>query len=190
MSTLKLSDPWVILQNQVKCTIGKSPYVTVCDLVQITNGNFMLPIKAANDCIAKALSTVLPKEYNFGVVKVCPSISGPTVAKIIPCCNKCHTEKEIANAFCLALYGNPLFKGVILEPDNISCNKIIIIIAKDIIQFPADNIDDYCNNYLEVASDVFSMVLQNSFNLLNTINATFTTEDCCCLKNKCFYCCN
>ncbi|MPQ44890.1 hypothetical protein [Clostridium tarantellae] len=191
MNNLKLSPPWQTLRNKIFNTIGQSPCIYISELIPY-NANYMIKITVKFNDIAKALRTILPKYYIFGNIKV--------FILIFNCTNKIvefnatseYSLKDVSNLFSISLKNNPLFKGTIISETPPLFTKqysgeVIVIIDKTIIQFYNDDLSDFCQNFNEVASKVFSSILIKNFpstKKTTLIKVNFTTYDYNCLKNK------
>lgn len=186
-----LSAPWYTFANQIKYTYGLSPFITVNNLAPVGD-NYDLIINVCYDDVALALRQILPSFVSFGGVIVYINIFN-SENQIVPIENAVYTPETLAKLLCTALIGNPLFEGTILTngilPPIVSgtVGDVVVVIAKDIVQFYNDDISDLCSNYNAVAADVFEQITTLSY--LENLKISFSTCDPNCEMQKNIYCC-
>lgn len=187
MAQTRLSPPWFTIRNQLFYTIGQSPFVKVSELIEDGEGLYKLNIYVKSEYIARCIRAIVPVIYELGNVTLTTVVIVECSEEIIEPINREYENvEEVASLFCCALRDNPLFAGVVINQNTASEGNIIVVIRKSVIQFFNDDISDYCNNYNEVAADVFAQVLVREFAL--NVNVSFTTCSPNCIPLEDFYC--
>lgn len=164
MSTiLKLAPPWYFLRNEIASTLGQDPNIEVSHLIPITNDQYELQINVLNYYNqAIALRKIIKPEYNISnkIVKV--KIFSKYSLEIPYIFNQdCYTPEEIGTILDDAFLNNPLYKGYVLTSNEVSINQkkflgnIVMIVAKEVIQFFNDDIRDLYQNFNGIATEVF-----------------------------------
>lgn len=193
MPEVTLSPPWETLRNELAYTIGESPCIKVGKLIPEEDGNYRIDIEVKKECMLESVRAIVPEVYTFGNVEVKVVVIDYNTGEVVEKESKVYeTPKEVADLFCCALAGNCLFKGVVLTEGKIPedqipfIGQVVVVINKCIVQFFNDDISDLCNNFNEVAADVFSDVLVKEFPI--DIKVSFTTCDSNCITCGDFYC--
>lgn len=156
--SMALSPPWVVLQNQMKATIGADPLVRVDDLDEVSQSpeKFNLDVHVKCDCEkAQALADFIGKEHDFGGVLVDVRVFDERdhlkTAKPIP------THPDEAEELVKdALRTNRYF--VKIDPKAF-LSDFFIEFCKGVVQYQADNIADFYRNINQVAADAFAQIL-------------------------------
>jgi hypothetical protein len=157
-SAFALSPPWVLLQNELKATIGADPHVEVDDLVQVGTSpekfNLDVHVKGRGEK-AQALADFISKEYDFGGVLVDVRVFDRhgDIESPQPIPTNVDDAKDLVRD---TLKGNPFF--VKLDPPRF-LDQFFVEFCKGIVQYPADNISDFYQNNNEVAAEAFDEVL-------------------------------
>ncbi|MGL5675684.1 MAG: hypothetical protein ACRDDX_04700 [Cellulosilyticaceae bacterium] len=193
-----LSPPWYTLRNQLAYTIGKTPGVTVGELVAGASGNYTLRIDVAT-CInqVEAIGLVVPEIYTFGNIKVIAEVYYN--GTLVPMPNQAITTVEqVIQILKNALWCNPLVKGLLNvagtlpPPQQASVGSVVVVVEPYVIQFFNDDISNVCSNYEEVAAKVFAQVLHLQYGI-EPIGISFATYNAECMKNANWIsvcCCN
>lgn len=184
MSTiLKLAPPWYFLRNEIASTLGQDPNIEVSQLIPISNNQYELQINVLNYCNqAVALRKIIKPEYTINnkiiLIKIFSkcSLEIPYVSK-----QDCYTPEELGSILDDAFLNNPLYKGYVLTPNEASINKkkflgdVVMIVAKEVIQFFNDDIRDLYQNFNGIATEVFKdfMIQEYPCNL----RLSFSTYD-------------
>ncbi|SHI81430.1 hypothetical protein SAMN02745163_00778 [Clostridium cavendishii DSM 21758] len=186
MAEVKLSPPWYTFANEIKYTYGLSPYIKVSNLAQVDD-EYLLNIFVSSDKIAHALRAILPLIKTFGNIKVIILIYDEK-NNIVQPEDISYTPEILATTFCTALYKNPLFKGAVLISDDATppIGNVVLVIAKEIVQFYNDDISDLCRNFNEVAAKVFTDVTTLAYT--PNLTVSFSTYDCDCRLQKDIFC--
>lgn len=184
MSTiLKLAPPWYFLRNEIASTLGQDPNIQVSQLIPLTNDQYELQINVLNYCNqAIALRKIIKPEY---------TISNKTIlVKIFSKCSleipytpkqSCYTPEELGTILDDAFLNNPLYKGYVLTPNEASINKkeflgdVVMIVAKELIQFFNDDFRDLYQNFNGVATEVFKDFIIQEYD--SNIKLSFSTYD-------------
>ncbi|MGL4798922.1 MAG: hypothetical protein ACRCWY_05925 [Cellulosilyticaceae bacterium] len=193
-----LSPPWYTLRNQLASTIGKTPCVTVGELVQGEDGNYNLRIDM--DTLmkqAEAVRLVVPQTYHFGSITVTTEVYN--ACSLVPMPNlEISTVEQVVEILKAAFWCNPLVKGLlnvagVLPPmQQDAVGSVVVVIEPVVIQFFNDDISNVCSNYEEVAAKVFAEVLNLAYGT-EPIRISFATYDTTCMKDANWIsvcCCN
>ncbi len=90
---------------------------------------------------------------------------------------------------CEAFRNNKLFKGVVLVPkkeESLFAGKVVILFAKEVLQFYNDDVTDIFGNFNELAAHVFADIIKfmykdkqdkDIFVLCNTYDKNAIDED-------------
>ena len=153
----KLSPPWFTFYNFVKHSIGNDTCVKVLDMKEVSDFEYIIPIKVWDLDKAIALATIMELHKNFGNINVCIKIyfGGQVVKpKKAP-----ENVEEMLEIFEDALDTNCYFQFV--ESVKIFAASIIFpVFKKSVIQFFNDDISDLFSNFNGVAAKVFIEVLK------------------------------
>lgn len=180
---LKLAPPWYFLRNEIASTLGQDPNIEVSHLIPITNDQYELQINVLNYCNqAIALRKIIRPEYivsnkiiNVKIFSKC-SLEIPYAPK-----QDFYTAEELGTILDDAFLNNPLYKGYVLTSNEISINQkkflgdIVMIVAKEVIQFFNDDLRDLYQNYNGIATEVFKDFLIQEYN--SNIKLSFSTYD-------------
>lgn len=181
-----LSPPWYTLRNEINATIGKTPCVKVSELVaDPTGSNYVLSITVIS-CIqqAEAIRIILPLVYTFGGVTVTTEVYFMNQLVTMPNL-AITTPLQVLEIITSALWCNPLFKGVVLTDGLIppieqgTVGSVVVLIKPVVIQFFDDDISNLCNNYINVASNVFGEVMNLSYGTTPIIVSVTTYDPTC-----------
>lgn len=193
-----LTPPWYTLRNQLVYTIGKTPGITVGELVEGTDGTYTLRIDVAT-CIkqAEAVRLVIPQNYPFGTIKVLTEVYNNNT--LVPMPNQVITTVEqVIEILKNALWCNPLVEGllnvagVLPPPQQGAVGSVVGVIEPWVIQFFNDDLSNVCSNYEEVAAQVFTEVFNLKYGT-EAIGISFATYDAKCMKDAKWIsvcCCN
>lgn len=163
----KLSPPWYTFANKVKNTYGLSDLIQVNDLINLGSTQILV-INTFNNEVAYALRQILPLTVKMGNIEINLVIFDCN-GQIVPLVRGEYTSEEVSELFNEALKGNPLFIKTILTDgllDNSSkalIGDVVVVIAKEVIQFFNDDISELCNNFNDVAANVFKEITRNEF---------------------------
>lgn len=155
-SAFALSPPWVILQAQLKATIGADRCADVGDLREGPSESYEIDITAKCDIDkAHALATFLTRTHDFGGVTVEVTVrdrNGDIVeADILP-----ENPEDVAEIVERALSTNPFFAEI---DEGNGVFAFFATFKKLVVQYPADNIGDTFKNNNQVAADAFREVM-------------------------------
>ena len=179
---LILAPPQNILFERLKHTIGKDPNVCISEM-KCECEIFKIFIVVKYPKKAKALASILKRYYCLGCTKA-EVIVTFNCKEVKPCgfekiCNK---KKLVKNLFTCALDSNCFFNRAVIinhckRPETLG--DVAVIFNKRVVQFFADNIEDYCGNINEIAEDAFSCILIDKF--FCDVKVSFSTFSKCCL---------
>lgn len=184
MSTiLKLAPPWYFLRNEIASTLGQDPNIQVSQLIPLTNDQYELQINVLNYCNqAIALRKIIKPEYTINdktiLVKIFSkcSLEIPYTPK-----QSYYTPEELGTILDDAFLNNPLYKGYVLTPNEASINQkeflgdVVMIVAKELIQFFNDDLRDLYQNFNGIATEVFKDFLIQEYD--SNIKLSFSTYD-------------
>lgn len=184
MSTiLKLAPPWYFLRNEIASTLGQDPNIQVSQLIPLTNDQYELQINVLNYCNqAIALRKIIKPEYTINDKTILVKIFSKCSLEI-PCVSEqsCYTPEELGTILDDAFLNNPLYKGYVLTPNEASINKkeflgdVVMIVAKELIQFFNDDFRDLYQNFNGVATEVFKDFIIQEYD--SNIKLSFSTYD-------------
>lgn len=190
-----LSPPWYTLRNMIAYTIGESPYIRVAELVEDGNTGYDLNIYVKSSEIAKAVRVILPLTYQFQEVIIQVIVHDICKGVVVNHSNEAYeTPAQLANVFCTALMCNKLFVGTILTEGKVNpaesdiLGDVVIVIAKEIVQFFNDDLSNICNDFNEIAANVFSEIIINEYPI--DLKISFSTYNHNCIKPQDLYCTN
>lgn len=177
-----MSEPWYITRNKLYYTLGMSPHTRVSSLIPINDNLFILLIFVNYSFdIAQAVRAIVPYQYKFDTTILTTVVLGPNLTIIPHDDNKEYTIEDVEKLYTLALKDNPLFFGVlytngVIPPTQQDFFGDLVIVIKDyIIQFFNDDSNNLCQNYINIASIVFSEVINLNYN--PNIKISFTIYD-------------
>jgi hypothetical protein len=155
-----LTPPWYTLRSEMAATVGKTPGVVVGQLVEEADGNFSLTVTVRNSVRASKLASVLAATHVFGQLQVQVSVQDTHGHVITP--STPESAHQLASFERTALAGNPLLKKVLVQPFFEGGTPVVFpVFAKEVIQFPNDNLADAFQNYNATAAATFTDVLAN-----------------------------
>lgn len=152
-----LLPPWVVLQNQVKATLGSDHCVKVDFLAPVGNSfNLDVHVICRGESRAQAISDFVSTTHDFGGIDVTVRVfdSRGHLVSPQPFPADIEAKKKVIHA---ALRTNPYFDG--FQPGNIAFD-FFIELTKCVVQYPADDISDSHGNINQVAADAFRQVLR------------------------------
>ena len=145
-----------ILCNKLDAFFEKDRDVNVDFYENIDNDNIItIPITVYNQRKYFALKEILKKTYEFGNIKCVIKLSvesDEVITKSI--------FNETKDIILSALKGNPLFKDLILEKTIGNDDIVYIIMAKEVLQFHANDLTDFYRNENMVVEDVAKSIFQ------------------------------
>lgn len=180
---LKLGPPWYFLRNEIASTLGQDPNIQVSQLIPLTNDQYELQINVLNYCNqAIALRKIIKPEYTISDKTILVKIFSKCSLEI-PCVSEqsCYTPEELGTILDDAFLNNPLYKGYVLTPNEASINKkeflgdVVMIVAKELIQFFNDDFRDLYQNFNGVATEVFKDFIIQEYD--SNIKLSFSTYD-------------
>lgn len=184
MSTiLKLAPPWYFLRNEIASTLGQDPNIQVSQLIPLTNDQYELQINVLNYCNqAIALRKIIKPQYSISNKIILVKIFSKCSLEI-PCVSEqsCYTPEELGTILDDAFLNNPLYKGYVLTPNEASINQkeflgdVVMIVAKELIQFFNDDFRDLYQNFNGIATEVFKDFLIQEY--ASNIKLSFSTYD-------------
>lgn len=184
---VSLSPPWYILRNQLFYTLGQTPGVIVSELIEGTPYKIRIDVTT---CLkqATAIRLVVPEQYNFGEVAVMTEVYFYNTLVPMPT-QAISTVEEVITILTDAFWCNTLVMGIINVDGKLppmSQNLIgsaVVVICPHVIQFFNDDLSNLCNNYIEVASKVFTEIFNLKYGEL-PLTISFTTYDEKCMKGS------
>ena len=143
----KLSTPWVVLRNKLDTFFESDDDISVgyCE----TEGDIVtIPIEIIDPKKYFALCKIMKTTYEYGNVtcKIKLSTTDNSIEKKI-----FNSSKEIIST---ALKGNSLFKNIQEEETVWGGQITFVVMAKEVLQFKADDLSDLYGNENMVAEDV------------------------------------
>ncbi len=181
-SDISLSPPWYTTRNKLVYTLSMGPYVRVSSLIPVNSNIYIILIFVNSSFdVAQAVRAIIPSNYYFDNMDLITIVLGPNSTVVPVDTVKQYTPENIENLYSLALKDNPLFYGVIfaedldLPPEQQTLGDLIIVIRDYIIQFHNENFNNISQNYIDIASNVFTDVFNLEYN--PNIKISFNTYD-------------
>ncbi len=175
----RLSPPQYILYNKIVSSIGADPTVHIKNIYQ-KSGVYYIDIYTEDAKKATGLMGVLIDRYDFGGIKVQICVFAPNGERTATNQSADNIEPISATRALIenALIGNPYFVTIKEVPQSPffppTLGQLAIVFAKQVIQYPSDNISDYYGNSNEVAQNVFQEIMKDNY--YSTVRVSFTTE--------------
>ena len=156
----QLPPPWYALWSKINGTVGNDPGVTVYPL-DTSKQPYVAPITVANNDQAVALASILMLHYHLGQVQVQVQIkngAGTIVKPILPT-----SPDQLAGLVQTALGHNGWFVTVVKHPISMGGKDVVFpVFAKQVLQYPGDDLSDAYMNYNNVVAFTFRDVLQGA----------------------------
>lgn len=139
MKKLDLSSPWQIHRQKLAALFELDEQVEVSPVEQTENG-YSVTVRVGNHTKAAALQKVL----------ACPEFGNVRLAVVVVDTAGEETPADILRA---AFAYNRLFRGVETNTDPTGTDWTYLVAWADVVQFPADNLNDYRGNVTMLAAD-------------------------------------
>lgn len=146
MKKLDLSAPWHIYRNKLAAIFELDDEVTV-GAVEDTESGATVTLRVSNHAKAAALQKVLKASVEFGAI---------TLSVVVVDTAEAETPADILRA---AFAYNRLFRGVETLEDPTGTIWTYLVAEPDVLQFPADNLNDYRGNISILTADAARDVL-------------------------------
>lgn len=190
MADDRIFNPWYTLWMKIYFTLSQDEEVSVSGLNKEDDNKYNIVITAKQMHTAYALSQVIKPVFTFGNVKVEVILKHQNIG-VLPSTKEDEqfTDEEIGLLICAAFRNNKLFKGVVLIPKkekSLFAGKVVILFAKEVIQFYNDDVTDIFGNFNELAVYVFADIIKfiykdkqdkEIFVLCNTYDENAIDED-------------
>ena len=172
--------PWYTLQKKIANTFGCDPTVTVCYLETSNNGRLhTLPIVVDDRNNGTALRTIIRANFPMGntnVATVVKNSKGELWEAI-----HVASGKQLQAVITAAFTRNPLF--VESKPrfcPNFFGDCVGLIMKKEVVQFPNDDMSEFYGNFNGVAAQVVSDLIVGSYvnDTVWIIMGTETKQSC------------
>lgn len=145
MKKLDLSSPWQIHCQKLAALFEFDEQVEVSPVEQTENG-YSVTVRVSNHAKAAALQQIL----------ACPEFGNVRLAVAVVDTAAEETSADILRA---AFAYNRLFQGVETVTDPTGTDWTYLVAWADVVQFPADNLNDYRGNISMLAADAARDVL-------------------------------
>ena len=176
--------PWYTLQKKIANTFGCDPAVTVCYLETSNDGRLhTLPIVVDDRNKGTALRTIIRANFPMGNTNVATVVknSKGELWKAIHVAS----GKQLQTVITAAFRRNPLF----VESKPRFCSHLLfrfhgdcvgLIMKKEVVQFPNDDISEFYGNFNGVAAQVVSDLIVRSYvnDTVWIIMGTETKQSC------------
>lgn len=145
MPKLNLSSPWQIHRQELAALFELDEQVTVGP-VEENDGGYTVTVKVSNHQKADALKKILASP-EFGNVKLTVAVEDTAA------------EESVADVLRAAFAYNRAFRGVEINRDPTGTDWTYLVAEPDVLQFPADNLNDYRGNMSMLTADAARDVL-------------------------------
>ena len=145
MQKLNLASPWQIHRQKLAALFELDEQVTVSPVEQTESG-YTVTVSVNNHAKAAALRQIL----------ACPELGNVRLAVVVLDTAAEETPADILRA---AFAYNRLFRGVEINTDPTGTDWTYLIAEPDVVQFPADNMNDYRDNMSALVADAARDVL-------------------------------
>ncbi len=156
-----ISPPQYRQQRIIKASVGASPFVNVGDVVEVS-GAYRVDVTCARPEVARGVSFLLRKEYNFGGLKLTLRVLDEKGAVVETDESSITGDPVEASRALLrdALGANPLFDSVtgvdVFAP-------LVVLVRPEVVQFWNDNLADPNGSETMLASEAFSACARETF---------------------------
>ncbi len=145
MNKIDLASPWQIHRQKLAAVFELDEQVDVSPVENTENGP-VVTVRVKNHAKAAALEKIL----------ACPEFGNVHLSVVVVDTAKEETSADILRA---AFAYNPLFRGVEINTDPTDTDWTYLVAWDDIVQFPADNLNDYRGNMSMLVADAARDVL-------------------------------
>ncbi len=146
MNKLDLSAPWYIYRNKLAAIFELDSEVTV-GAVENAESGVTVTLRVSNHTKAAALQKALKPSVEFGNV---------TLSVVVVDTAAAETPADVLRA---AFAYNRLFRDVVTLKDPTGTEWTYLVSEPNILQFPADNLNDYRGNLSMLVADAARDVL-------------------------------
>lgn len=190
MIDASVSNPWYTLWRKIYFTLSQDEEVSVSGLNKENDNKYNIVVTAKQMHTAYALSQVIKPIFSFGNVKVEVIVKHQNIG-ILPSTKEDEQfmDEEVGLLICAEFRNNKLFKGVVLVPkkeESLFAGKVVILFAKEVVQFYNDDVTDIFGNFNELVAYVFADIIKfiykdnqgkDIFVLCNTYDKNAIDED-------------
>ena len=164
MARLNLSPPWITYYRQLNAFFSEDPEVRVVfDDTSEDDGEYIIKLYVNNIAKTEALEALLPKEKDFGGIKVYVMIIPANVSnkKSLTLCRYLSQDGN-PNYIRYALDNNRAVNHIETINNFMSMNATFVIFSKKVVQYYTDSINDYygmCSTlYQDLAKEIFGNI--------------------------------
>ena len=157
--------PWYTFQKKVKALFDQDPDIVVGEIYKPEDGEFdyAFDLEIRNHRKFLALDRVLPKDRTIGNVTLGICLFDEENSAVKDC---------EADLYKTIFEGNPIVKDVKDVQDFTGTRHCFVRFRPNVVQFPADNLNDYSGNWTGLAQDIAGEVFDSE-----TIGIHFCTAD-------------
>ncbi len=190
MMDTRIYNPWYTLWRKIYFTLSQDEEVYVSGLNKENDNKYNIVITAKKMHTAYALSKIIKQVFTFGNVKVDIIVRNNNIDVSQDTKeDEQFTDEELCLLICEAFRNNKLFKGVVLVPkkeESLFAGKVVILFAKEVVQFYNYDVTDIFGNFNELAAHVFADIIKfmykdkqdkDIFVLCNTYDKNAIDED-------------
>jgi hypothetical protein len=152
-----MNPPWITLWNEIDTSVGNDPAVKVAPLDE-SGTPYVVRVRVRSRPKAVALASLMRPRHEFGNVVVIVEVrdaKGNALTPVVP-----GSPDQLADLVRAAFRGNRWYRDVVVK--EILGWRVYPVFKKRVVQFYNDDLSDLYSNYNNVASAVFTDVLEPS----------------------------